>query len=161
MPYARKPIASAKQFRAPRGVADILPEDRPYWRWLTETAARIAGLHGYQQIETPVIEDARVYLRPGAAGTDVADKEVYLFEDRGGDQLALPPEGTAARPTSRSYAPTTVLTSPRCVAIVSAASRRIRCGCSTARMRPASPSRRRRRGSRTTSIPSARPTSTP
>jgi histidyl-tRNA synthetase len=76
-------------------VSDILPEERVYWHWISETAARVAGLYGYQQIETPVFEDARVFLRPGAAGTDVADKEVYLFEDRGGDQLALRPEGTA------------------------------------------------------------------
>ena len=81
--------------RAPRGVADILPADQPYWRWLRETAARVAQSYGYGQIDTPVFEHAGVFLRPGAEGTDIVDKEVYLFQDRGGDDLALRPEGTA------------------------------------------------------------------
>jgi histidyl-tRNA synthetase len=84
-----------ERFRAPRGAADILPADQPYWQFVRRTAARVARSYGYGQIDTPVFEDARVYLRRAAAGTDVADKEIYLFEDRGGDKLALRPEGTA------------------------------------------------------------------
>ncbi len=83
------------KFRAPRGVSDTLPADQPYWRWVEDAAARIAGLYGYARIETPVVEHARVFLRPGTEGTDIADKEIYLFKDRGGDELALRPEGTA------------------------------------------------------------------
>jgi histidyl-tRNA synthetase len=52
-------------------------------------------LFGYRRIETPVFESAGVYLRTSGAGTDIVEKEVYLFEDRGGDELALRPEGTA------------------------------------------------------------------
>jgi histidyl-tRNA synthetase len=81
--------------RAPRGVADILPAEQPYWDWVRETAARVAHSYGYGKIDTPVFEQAGVFLRPGAEGTDIADKEVYLFQDRGGDGLALRPEGTA------------------------------------------------------------------
>jgi histidyl-tRNA synthetase len=84
-----------ERFRAPRGAADILHADQPYWQFVRRTAARVARSYGYGQIDTPVFEDARVYLRRAAAGTDVADKEIYLFEDRGGDKLALRPEGTA------------------------------------------------------------------
>jgi histidyl-tRNA synthetase len=87
---------AAPRFHAPRGTNDVLPEDQPYWRWLRETAARIARSYGYRQIDTPVFEDAGVFLRPAAGGTDIVDKEIYLFEDRGGDRLALRPEGTAA-----------------------------------------------------------------
>jgi histidyl-tRNA synthetase len=86
----------AQQFRAPRGVSDILPEDQPYWRWLRETAARVAASFGYAEIETPVFEYAGVFIRPGAEGTDLVDKEVYRFKDRGDDDLVLRPEGTAA-----------------------------------------------------------------
>jgi histidyl-tRNA synthetase len=82
--------------RAPRGASDILPADQPYFRWLRDTAVRVAESYGYAQIDTPVFEHASVFLRPGAEGTDIVDKEVYLFEDRGGDTLALRPEGTAA-----------------------------------------------------------------
>src|SRR5688500_15239096 len=84
------------QFQAPRGVSDILPADQPYWRWLQETAARVAANFGYAEIQTPVFEHASVFIRPGAEGTDLVDKEVYRFEDRGGDDLVLRPEGTAA-----------------------------------------------------------------
>jgi histidyl-tRNA synthetase len=89
-------MAEKKQFRAPRGVADILPEDQPYWEWLRQTAARVAESYGYGRIDVPTFEDAAIWLREQAAGTDVAEKEVYLFEDRGGDRLALRPEFTAS-----------------------------------------------------------------
>jgi histidyl-tRNA synthetase len=89
------------RFQAPRGVADLLPQDQPYWRWLRETATRVAESYGYGEIQTPVFEHAGVFLRPGSQGTDLADKEVYLFQDRGGDDLALRPEGTAG--VTRAY----------------------------------------------------------
>ncbi|HEX5370875.1 MAG TPA: histidine--tRNA ligase [Dehalococcoidia bacterium] len=85
-----------EQFRAPRGAADILPDDQPFWRWLRDTAVRVAESYGYAEIQTPVFERAGVFIRQEAHGTDVVDKEIYVFEDRGGDELALRPEGTAA-----------------------------------------------------------------
>ncbi len=88
-------MADAKQFRAPRGVADILPEDQAHWDWLRETAARIAESYGYSRIDTPIFEHAGVWLRSEASGTDIVDKEIYLFDDRGGDRLALRPDVTA------------------------------------------------------------------
>ena len=83
--------------KAPRGVTDILPADQPYWRLVRETAVRVAESFGYGQIETPVFEHAGLFLRPDAEGTDVVDKEVYLFEDRGGDDLVLRPGGHRRR----------------------------------------------------------------
>ncbi len=74
---------------------DVLPEDQPYWTWLRETATRVARLYGYRPIDTPIFEDVGVFLRAAAVGTDIADREIYLFRDRGGDELALRPEGTA------------------------------------------------------------------
>jgi histidyl-tRNA synthetase len=94
-------MADAKQFRAPRGVADILPEDQPYWKWLRETAAQVAGSYGYARIDTPIFESAGVWLRREAEGTDIADKEIYRFQDRGGDDLALRPDVTAG--VARAY----------------------------------------------------------
>ena len=87
--------SKAQKFAAPRGTADILPEDWPYWRYVRDTAERVCALFGYQRIETPVFEHAGVFLRTSGAGTDIVEKEVYLFDDRGGDTLALRPEGTA------------------------------------------------------------------
>jgi histidyl-tRNA synthetase len=83
-----------ESYRAPRGVADILPADQPYWRWLRDTATRVAESYGYGEIQTPVFEHVGVFLRPGSEGTDLADKEIYAFQDRGGDDLALRIDGT-------------------------------------------------------------------
>lgn len=83
-----------ESYRAPRGANDILPEDQPYWRWLRDTAVRVAESYGYGEIQTPVFEHSGVFLRPGSEGTDLADKEIYAFQDRGGDELALRIDGT-------------------------------------------------------------------
>jgi histidyl-tRNA synthetase len=85
-----------QDLRAPRGVSDILPADQPYWRWVRDTAVRVAESYGYGEIQTPVFERSNVWIHEDARGTDLVDKELYLFEDRGGDQLVLRPEGTPA-----------------------------------------------------------------
>jgi histidyl-tRNA synthetase len=84
------------RFQAPRGTKDVLPEDEPYWRFVRQTGERVAGLFGYRYIETPMFEDARVWTRTSGEGTEVVEKEMYLFEDRGGEKLALRPETTAS-----------------------------------------------------------------
>src|SRR4051812_47131761 len=83
------------RFAAPRGTDDVLPDDWPWWRHVRDTAEQVCDVYGYRRIETPMFEHAGVYLRSAGAGTDIVEKEVYLFEDRGGDRLALRPEGTA------------------------------------------------------------------
>ncbi|MEX0786662.1 MAG: ATP phosphoribosyltransferase regulatory subunit, partial [Dehalococcoidia bacterium] len=83
------------KFRAPRGTHDVLPEDEPYWSFVRRTGERVARLFGYGYIETPMFEDARIWLRTGE-GTDIVEKEMYVFEDRGGEQLALRPDATSA-----------------------------------------------------------------
>jgi histidyl-tRNA synthetase len=84
-----------RRLAAPRGVSDVLPDDWPYWRYVRDAAERVCARFGYQRIDTPIFEHAGVYLRSAGQGTDIVEKEVYLFEDRGGDALALRPEGTA------------------------------------------------------------------
>jgi histidyl-tRNA synthetase len=85
-----------RQYKAPRGTQDVLPEDQPYWDRVWEAAARVCALFGYRRIETPVFEEAAVFTRGVGEVTDIVQKEMYVFEDRGGQQLALSPEGTAA-----------------------------------------------------------------
>ena len=75
---------------------DTLPEDADLWRFIRDTAERVARLYDYRQIDTPIVEDASVFLHTAGDESDIVQKEVYLFEDRGGDRLALRPEGTAA-----------------------------------------------------------------
>jgi histidyl-tRNA synthetase len=79
----------------PRGTRDLLPDEAPAWRWFHETHAAVAGRHGYQFIDTPVFEATELFARGVGSGTDVVDKEMYTFTDRGGRSLTLRPEGTA------------------------------------------------------------------
>lgn len=88
-------------YRLPRGTQDILPEEQPYWSYIIKTAERMASLYGYRRIDTPVFEETGLFTRGVGQGTDIVEKEMYIFEDRGGDSLTLRPEGTA--PVCRAY----------------------------------------------------------
>jgi histidyl-tRNA synthetase len=79
----------------PRGTRDLLPGDAPAWKWFHDTHAGVAERHGYQRIDTPVFEATELFARSVGDGTDIVDKEMYSFSDRGGRSLTLRPEGTA------------------------------------------------------------------
>ena len=88
-------------FKAPRGTTDILPEEQAWWRYIENKANEICRLYGYERIDTPVFEDAGLFARSVGEGTDIVNKEMYIFKDRSGNELALRPEGTA--PVCRAY----------------------------------------------------------
>lgn len=92
---------ASKRYQAPRGTQDVLPEDQPYWDYIRATAVRLCGEFGYSVIQTPTFEDAGLFTRGVGEVTDIVEKEMYVFEDRGGQQLALRPEATA--PICRAY----------------------------------------------------------
>jgi histidyl-tRNA synthetase len=83
-------------YRAARGTSDILPEEQPYWDYVKEKAADICRLYGYQRIDTPMFEDTGLFKRSAGEYTDIVQKEMYTFDDRGGNSLTLKPEGTPA-----------------------------------------------------------------
>ncbi|MFC2069550.1 histidine--tRNA ligase [Chloroflexota bacterium] len=92
-----KPGAGGSRlYQAPRGTSDILPEEQKYWSYVKHKAAEICRLYGYERINTPIIEDAGLFTRGVGENTDIVEKEMYTFEDRGGNKLALIPEGTAS-----------------------------------------------------------------
>ena len=88
-------------FQAPRGTTDLLPEEQHYWRYIESKAVDLAGRYGFARIDTPAFEDANLFVRSVGEGTDIVEKEMYTFEDRGGDNITLRPEGTA--PVCRAY----------------------------------------------------------
>ena len=88
-------------FQAPRGTTDLLPEEQKYWRFIESKAMAMARRYGYGRIDTPVFEDSDLFIRSVGEGTDIVEKEMYTFEDRGGDSVTLRPEGTA--PVCRAY----------------------------------------------------------
>ena len=82
-------------YAAPRGTQDVLPEDQPYRRHVVDRGHYIAQLYGFRQIQVPIFEGTALFVRGVGEGTDIVDKEMYSFEDKGGDQITLRPEFTA------------------------------------------------------------------
>jgi histidyl-tRNA synthetase len=89
------------RIEAPRGTHDVLPADQPLWQKVTGEMERLCDLYGYRRIQTPVFEDVDLFQRTSGSGSDIVQKEMYVFEDRSGRKLALRPEGTA--PICRAY----------------------------------------------------------
>ncbi len=86
----------SEAFRAPPGTHDVLFPDSARWEAVIATFASLAHRAGYGLVVNPIFEDERVFVRGIGAGSDVASKEMYRFEDRGARRLALRPEGTAS-----------------------------------------------------------------
>jgi histidyl-tRNA synthetase len=84
------------RFQAPRGTQDILPDMQPYWQAVNGAVAEVTRLFGYRRIDTPVFEQAALFEKGSGETTDVVEKEMYTFIDRGEEHLALTPEATPA-----------------------------------------------------------------
>ena len=91
----------ALQYHAPRGTRDLLPVDRPYWDRVESVARDLAWRYGFKKIDTPAFEETGLFIRSVGKGTDIVDKEMYTFQDKGENALTLRPEGTA--PVMRAY----------------------------------------------------------
>ncbi|MGA7989692.1 MAG: histidine--tRNA ligase [Candidatus Dormiibacterota bacterium] len=83
------------EIAAPRGTRDILPDEFAARRWLLEKHRAVAESFGYRPIETPVFESTELFSRGVGTETDIVEKQMFTFEDRGGRSLTLRPEGTA------------------------------------------------------------------
>ena len=81
--------------QAPRGTQDVLPDSSYKWQYVEQTALSIARDFGFKEIRTPVFEHTNLFLRSVGETTDVVQKEMYTFEDKGGRSITLRPEGTA------------------------------------------------------------------
>ncbi len=79
----------------PPGTSDIFPSDIHAWQELEQSANEVFSLYGYEELRTPVFEYTEVFKRGLGDDTEVVQKEMYTFEDRGGRSLTLRPEGTA------------------------------------------------------------------
>ncbi len=85
-----------KKFTAVKGMSDILPPESELWQSIEQTARSVFELYGYGEIRTPILEQAELFRRGVGDTTSIVEKEMYTFEDRGGDVLSLRPEGTAS-----------------------------------------------------------------
>ena len=87
--------------KMPRGTQDILPQDSAKWRYIENRLHTLMELYNYKEIRTPIFESTELFARGVGDSTDVVQKEMYTFKDKGGRSLTLRPEGTAA--VVRSY----------------------------------------------------------
>ena len=78
-----------------KGTRDILPGEIEKWKYVEETARSVMSSYGFDDIRVPVIESTELFLRGVGDTTDVVQKEMYIFDDKGGRSIALRPEGTA------------------------------------------------------------------
>jgi histidyl-tRNA synthetase len=92
---------SKKAFSVVRGMHDSLPKEEKYWLAFQHEAESLAEYFQFGRIETPILEEANLFVRSIGRGTDVVDKEMYVFEDRDGSKVCLRPEATAS--VARAY----------------------------------------------------------
>jgi histidyl-tRNA synthetase len=83
------------RFSRPKGTQDILPEDEPYWAHVQAVVAQMAHNYGFERIDVPMFESTELFARGVGEGTDIVDKEMYSFKDKGDRDLTLRPEFTA------------------------------------------------------------------
>ena len=79
----------------PKGTRDLLPEDTYKWQELEANLKEVLESFGFEEIRVPVFEHTEVYQRGVGETTDVVQKEMYTFDDKGGRSITLRPEGTA------------------------------------------------------------------
>lgn len=82
--------------QAPRGTKDILPPEIYLWQEIERAVRDVAASFGYEEIRTPAFEQLRLFKRAVGEETDIVSKEMYVFQDRGGEDFALRPELTAS-----------------------------------------------------------------
>ncbi|SCM80173.1 Histidine--tRNA ligase [uncultured Sporomusa sp.] len=85
----------------PRGTKDILPDSSGYWQYIEQVIREVCHNFAYQEIRTPIFEHTELFLRGIGETTDIVEKEMYTFTDRGKRSITLRPENTAA--VVRSY----------------------------------------------------------
>jgi histidyl-tRNA synthetase len=90
-----------ERIERPRGTHDVLPAEMPLWGLVTGEVERLCGLYGYRRIVTPGFEHTELFERTSGEGSDIVQKEMYTFTDRGDRSLTLRPEGTP--PICRAY----------------------------------------------------------
>ena len=81
--------------QAPRGTKDVLPKESGRWQALEQIMREAAGRAGYREVRTPVFEHTELFLRGVGDTTDIVQKEMYTFKDKGDRSITLKPEGTA------------------------------------------------------------------
>ena len=92
----KPPKKSKLTFQAPKGMADILPKDQIWWERIWEVGKEVSSLYDFSLIETPLLESAGLFEASLGESSDVVEKQMFVFESKGGQRLALRPEATVS-----------------------------------------------------------------
>jgi len=95
------PKIKLENIAAPKGMPDALPNDFLYRDYILSAADKLGKIYGFNRIETPILEDTRLFSRSIGETTDIVEKEMFSFVTKGGDKLTLRPEYTAC--VARAY----------------------------------------------------------
>ncbi|PCI44747.1 MAG: histidine--tRNA ligase [Proteobacteria bacterium] len=85
----------AKKLQSIRGIHDGLPSEVSKWRKIEDVARQVFATHAVSEVRLPILEPTELFIRSVGEETDIVSKEMYAFEDQGGDNICLRPEGTA------------------------------------------------------------------
>ncbi|MFA5188444.1 MAG: histidine--tRNA ligase [Patescibacteria group bacterium] len=94
-PTSKAVKVSKKTPQVLRGFKDILPGEQKYWNLIKNKAAAIARDYGFERIDLPFLEETGLFNRAVGKDTDIVEKEMFSFEDRGGEKISLRPEATS------------------------------------------------------------------
>lgn len=89
------------EIQAPKGTKDMLPQDAYKWHYIENVLREVSKTFGVREIRTPIFEHTELFLRGVGETTDIVQKEMYTFNDKGNRSITLKPEGTA--PTVRAF----------------------------------------------------------
>lgn len=95
------PVRSGNTPQVLRGMKDILPQEQKFWRFVADRVESLARAYGFERIDTPILEETALFARTAGKQSDVVEKEMFSFIDKGGENVSLRPEGTA--PIARAY----------------------------------------------------------
>jgi histidyl-tRNA synthetase len=88
------PRPSSKPIQLLKGFKDILPEHQDHWEFIRNKAKELFSSHGFSRIDVPILEQTNLYVKGTGKHTDIVEKELYSFEDKGGDDITVRPEFT-------------------------------------------------------------------
>ena len=86
----------SSKLQSVKGMNDLLPAQSPYWQFVERVLREIAGAYAYDEIRTPILEKTALFVQSIGAQTDIVEKEMFAFEDAGGELLCMRPENTAS-----------------------------------------------------------------
>ena len=95
----------------PKGTKDVLPQESYKWHYVENIVRKITDDFGFKEIRTPTFEHTELFLRGVGDTTDIVNKEMYTFTDKGGRSISLKPEGTAG--VARSFVENALTNAPQ------------------------------------------------